>query len=43
MRDRRFEGWKFRRQMPIEGFVVDFCCWDAKLIIEVMVHTIWIR
>jgi very-short-patch-repair endonuclease len=34
LRDRRLDGWKFRRQMPIEGFIVDFCCIDARLIIE---------
>ena len=25
---------KFRRQMPIEGFVADFACVEAKVIIE---------
>jgi very-short-patch-repair endonuclease len=25
---------KFRRQMPISGYVVDFCCEAARLIIE---------
>ncbi|HLQ92162.1 MAG TPA: endonuclease domain-containing protein [Xanthobacteraceae bacterium] len=34
LRDRRLNGWKFRRQMPINGFITDFCCPDAKLIIE---------
>jgi len=33
-RDRRLRGWKFKRQMPIDRFVVDFCCTDGKLIIE---------
>ena len=27
-------GFKFRRQAPIAGYVVDFVCHDAKLIIE---------
>jgi len=35
LRDRRFLGMKFKRQVPLEGFVVDFVCSDARLIIEV--------
>jgi len=35
LRDRRLGGWKFKRQVPIEGFIVDFCCADAKLILEI--------
>ena len=27
-------GYKFRRQMPIEGFIADFACVEAKLIVE---------
>jgi very-short-patch-repair endonuclease len=34
LRDRRLDGWKFKRQMPIDRFVVDFCCAEAKLIVE---------
>jgi very-short-patch-repair endonuclease len=34
LRDRRLGGWKFRRQFPIDRFVVDFFCADAHLIIE---------
>ena len=34
LRGRRLDGWKFRRQMSLNGFVVDFCCPDAKLVIE---------
>ena len=34
LRDRRLNGWKFRRQFPIDRFVVDFFCADAHLIIE---------
>ena len=34
LRDRRLRGWKFRRQLPIDRFVVDFCCESARLIIE---------
>jgi lysyl-tRNA synthetase class 2 len=35
LRDRRLAGLKFRRQMPLGRFVVDFCCESARLIIEV--------
>ncbi|MEJ0060330.1 MAG: DUF559 domain-containing protein [Terricaulis sp.] len=30
----RERGWKFRRQVPLRGFIVDFACFEAKLIIE---------
>jgi very-short-patch-repair endonuclease len=33
LRGRRL-GLKFRRQVPIAGYVVDFFCFDAKLMIE---------
>jgi very-short-patch-repair endonuclease len=35
LRGRRLDGWKFRRQVPIERFVVDFVCFEARLIVEV--------
>jgi very-short-patch-repair endonuclease len=28
-------GYKFRRQHPIGGYIVDFCCEEAKLVVEV--------
>src|SRR5262245_57379056 len=34
LRDRRFAGFKFRRQKPIGGFIVDFYCARARLVIE---------
>ena len=34
LRDRRLGGWKFRRQFPIDRFIVDFFCADAHLIVE---------
>ncbi len=34
LRDRRLKGYKFRRQVVIEPYIVDFICLDAKLIIE---------
>jgi len=35
LRNRRLARWKFRRQHPIDRFVVDFVTLDGKLIIEV--------
>jgi adenine-specific DNA-methyltransferase len=35
LRDRRFEGWKFRRQVSLGPYVVDFLCHSARLIVEV--------
>src|ERR1041385_1765336 len=34
LRDRRLAGLKFRRQMPIDRYVADFCCESARLIVE---------
>jgi very-short-patch-repair endonuclease len=34
LRDRRLAGWKFKRQVPVDCFVVDFLCTERKLIIE---------
>ena len=34
LRDRRLEGLKFRRQMPIGPYVVDFVCLRHRLIVE---------
>ena len=35
LRDRRFESFKFRRQVPIGKYIADFICQDCKLIVEV--------
>jgi len=35
LRDRRLGGWKFKRQVPIDRFFVDFFCADGKLIVEI--------
>jgi 5-methyltetrahydrofolate--homocysteine methyltransferase len=35
LRDRRLDGFKFRRQHAIGRFVVDFCCPERRLIVEV--------
>jgi very-short-patch-repair endonuclease len=34
LRNRQFEGWKFRRQHPIERYILDFYCPKARLAIE---------
>jgi isoleucyl-tRNA synthetase len=34
LRGRRFENYKFRRQMPLGDYIADFVCWDRALIIE---------
>jgi very-short-patch-repair endonuclease len=34
LRGRRFCGFKFRRQYPIGGYILDFYCHPAKLVIE---------
>jgi very-short-patch-repair endonuclease len=35
LRNRRFQGIKFRRQYPIGMYIVDFICLDLNFIIEV--------
>ena len=35
LRDKRLDDLKFRRQHPIENFIADFFCREARLIIEV--------
>jgi very-short-patch-repair endonuclease len=34
LRDRRLEGLKFRRQVPIGNYIADFVCLRHRLIIE---------
>ena len=34
LRDRRLSGFKFRRQVPVAGYVLDFYCLKAGLVIE---------
>ena len=34
LRNRDFAGAKFGRQYPIAGAIVDFCCIEARLVIE---------
>lgn len=32
---KKMQGYRFRRQRPIDEYIVDFCCLPLKLIIEV--------
>lgn len=34
LRNKRLGGYKFRRQHPIGGYIVDFCCDGAHLVVE---------
>ncbi|SFJ13183.1 Very-short-patch-repair endonuclease [Bradyrhizobium sp. Gha] len=35
LRDRRLSAYKFRRQVPIENYILDFVCFDKRLVIEI--------
>jgi very-short-patch-repair endonuclease len=35
LRNRKFKDLKFRRQHILQGFVVDFCCHELRLAIEI--------
>ncbi len=35
VRDRRLDGFKFRRQVTIGPYIVDFACAEAALIVEI--------
>jgi very-short-patch-repair endonuclease len=35
LRRKSVEGFRFRRQVPLGRFIVDFACFEARLIIEV--------
>jgi very-short-patch-repair endonuclease len=34
LQNRKLGGWKFRRQVAIDSFIVDFCCIATRLIVE---------
>jgi very-short-patch-repair endonuclease len=34
LRDRRLDGFKFHQQEPLAGYIVDFLCEEAGLIVE---------
>ena len=35
LRNRQMAGAKFRRQQPLKGYILDFVCFEEKIIIEV--------
>jgi very-short-patch-repair endonuclease len=35
VRNRQLEGFKFKRQVPLDGYILDFVCFEARLILEV--------
>jgi very-short-patch-repair endonuclease len=35
LRDRQLGGLKFRRQCPLSRYIADFCCQEARLVVEV--------
>ena len=35
MRTRRFVGYKFKRQQPFGGYIVDLVCFARRLVVEV--------
>src|SRR6186713_1372488 len=35
LRNKQLEGLKFKRQAPLDGYILDFVCFEAKLIVEV--------
>lgn len=35
LKDRRLQGLKFRRQVPIGPYIADFLCFDLRLVVEV--------
>ncbi|MBI3291550.1 MAG: endonuclease domain-containing protein [Elusimicrobia bacterium] len=34
LRSRQFQGYKFRRQQPLGPYIVDFCCFEHRLVVE---------
>ncbi|WP_054312010.1 DUF559 domain-containing protein [Mesorhizobium sp. 1M-11] len=35
LRNRQLEGLKFKRQVPLDGYILDFVCFEVRLIVEV--------
>jgi very-short-patch-repair endonuclease len=35
LRDRRLDGIKFRRQVPFGPFILDFVCFERRVVVEV--------
>ena len=34
LRARQLGGAKFRRRYPVDRFIVDFCCYEQRLVVE---------
>jgi len=35
LRNRQLEGFKFKRQVPLHNYILDFVCFEAQVIVEV--------
>jgi very-short-patch-repair endonuclease len=35
LRDRRLVGFKFRRQVPFQQYILDFVCFERRIVIEI--------
>ena len=35
LRRGQLEGFKFKRQVPVDGYILDFVCFEKRLIVEV--------
>ena len=35
VKDRRLDGYKFRRQHPVGPYIADFACIEVKLVVEI--------
>jgi very-short-patch-repair endonuclease len=35
LRDRRFVRFKFRRQVPFQSYILDFVCFEKRLVVEI--------
>jgi very-short-patch-repair endonuclease len=35
LRDRRLAQFKFRRQVPFQNFILDFVCFEKRLVVEI--------
>jgi very-short-patch-repair endonuclease len=35
LRGKKLEGMKFKRQVPMDGYIADFVCFELRLIVEV--------
>jgi very-short-patch-repair endonuclease len=35
LRDRRFARFKFRRQVPFQNFILDFVCFERRIVVKI--------